>query len=77
MTGDLDVPYSIKVDNKEYVVSYSTDSENAKVVSSEESKTTVVEIEQTGKEQSFALTAEVEKKSKNGISRLRQKMFPC
>lgn len=77
LTGDLDVPYSIKVDNKEYVVSYSTDSENAKVVSSEESKTTVVEIEQTGKEQSFALTAEVEKKSKNGISRLRQKMFPC
>lgn len=64
LTGDLDVPYSIKVDNKEYVVSYSTDSENAKVVSSEESKTTVVEIEQTGKEQSFALTAEVEKKSK-------------
>lgn len=64
--GDkLDVPYSISINSKDYVVDYSTNLDNAQVNQNVETKTTVIAITQTGEEQSFTLTATVAKASKS------------
>ena len=69
LASNLEVPYSIEVDHKEYEVTYTTNlGDNAKVVPNledEDNKVYIIEITQTGEEQKLTLTAEVAKKTKS------------
>lgn len=65
LEGNLEVPYSVKIKDNEYVVKYTTNSESATVSSSSETKKAEIVINQTGEEQSFTLTAKVENASKS------------
>lgn len=65
LEGNLEVPYSVKIKDNEYVVKYTTNSDSATVSSSSETKKAEIVINQTGEEQSFTLTAKVENASKS------------
>ena len=65
ISADLDVPYSVTVNSKDYLVEYSTNLDNAKVETNAEEKTAKIAITQIGEEQSFTLTAKVSSKSKS------------
>ncbi len=68
LASNLELPFSVNVNHKEYVVTYTSNLDNAKVVKHEEdaeNKTVVVEITQTAEKQDLTLTAEVAKKTKD------------
>lgn len=66
LTDDLSVPYSVKVNEKDYVVEYTTtNSDSASVETNVEEKTTTIKIKQTGEVQNFTLTAKVVEATKS------------
>lgn len=63
--ANLDLPYAINVEGVDYVVTYTTDNENATVSVDTEALTAEIVIKQTGDTQTFNLTATVEGESKS------------
>ncbi len=75
LSGDLEVPYSIVVNDNEYVVDYSTNNTNAtyKVEENGETKKGIVAIVQTGEDQTFTLKAKVAEKEKSWDFKIAKK----
>ena len=65
LNANLEVPYSVTVNSKDYVVDYTTTNANAAVDKNDETKKTEIVITQTSEEQSFTLTASVAGKEKS------------